>query len=116
MKFKILFILFFLICASSKRSDDTCDCGKDKNGETAKHQWHALLYVRASDGFDIPYCNGVLISPWHVLTVYTCVFIGKHTKCSKNQMTHFYFTFLSGAERCIRTCSCPDWRQVSGNS
>ena len=56
-----------------------CKCGKTDPTNDIKHPWFAELYYKKGSNF-IYTCNGVLISPWIVLTASYCASQGKYVQ------------------------------------
>ena len=73
-----LFSLFILIFGSKLgfSAESDCLCGKSASTKSIKQPWFAEVYYKK----DLDYiytCNGVLVSPWIVLTSEYCARKGK---------------------------------------
>ena len=74
MKFYIsCLLLLFCQFQSNNTAANLCKCGENEGDE---HSWHTLLYKQDGSGDFKPFCNGILISPWNVITVHTCIKMG----------------------------------------
>ena len=90
MKFYIsCLILLFCQFQSNNTATNLCECGEDEGG---KHSWHTLIYVQDGSGDFKTFCNGILTSPWTVITAYTCIHNGLF--CAISNGNHFQKTFL----------------------
>ena len=73
-----LFSLFILIFGSklSFSAESDCLCGKSASTNSIKNPWFAEVYFKKHLDY-IYTCNGVLVSPWIVLTSEYCARKGK---------------------------------------
>ena len=67
--FLLLAVFHLTAIALSTGIRKGCECGHGFG-----HPWHATLYCKAKDSEEMTaFCNGVLVSPWHLYTTRTCL-------------------------------------------
>ena len=77
----IMFVLFYLFIQQSDAYADGCECVPEPynhsivNDASFNQPWFVALYMSndSKDPLQDYFCNGAIISPWHVLTAMKCV-------------------------------------------